>query len=162
MDNINYRRSIKEDIPYINNLFIEMIKTVNNRIINEGIEPYSDLENGYEDNYLEQFYVNDDKVIFVAEYDNTIIGFISLCKEDDYIYMDDYSISESYRGKGIGSKLFDMAVIFAKEQGINVIKSHVESANKKSIEYYKNKGFKIIEEQGHRLLIKKNWSDLNE
>lgn len=37
MENIVFRRSVKEDIPYINSLFIEMIKTVNARMRKEGI-----------------------------------------------------------------------------------------------------------------------------
>ena len=49
MSNITYRKSIKQDIPAINNLFIEMIKIVNSRMIKEGIEPYLDYEKGYEE-----------------------------------------------------------------------------------------------------------------
>jgi ribosomal protein S18 acetylase RimI-like enzyme len=155
MDNIIYRKSVKEDIPFINNLFIEMIKTVNKRMEIAGIDPYKELEKGYEEGYLEQFYLDDTKVIFVAEHNNIVVGFISLCKEDGYIYIDDYSVSETYRGKGIGSTLLDMSIDRIKKLGINLIKTHIESANKESREFYKNKGFKLLEEQGHRLLIEK-------
>ena len=50
MENTVFRRSVKEDIPCINSLFIEMVKTVNARMLKEGIEPYTDLENGFEEN----------------------------------------------------------------------------------------------------------------
>ena len=157
MENTIIRRSVKEDISYINELFIQMVKTVNKRMKNEGVEPYTDLEKGFEDNYLDTFYVSDDNVIFVAEDKGKVIGFISINnhKEYGYIYLDDYCVSEEYRGKGIGSKLMDMAFKYAGEQEIDQIITHVESANKESIEFYKNKGFKLVEEQGHRLLIRK-------
>ena len=160
MENFVYRKSIKEDIPLINDLFIEMIKTVNKRMELKGFDPYKDLENGYEEGYLDNFYDNDDKIIFVAEDNNIVIGFISvvLFKEEGYIYLDDYSVKEKYRGQGIGSELMNMAFEYAKEKGIKTIITHVESANSESINFYKNKGFKLVEEQGHRLLIKKEYS----
>lgn len=157
MGNINYRRSIKKDIPAINNLFIEMVNTVNNRMKKGGIEPYTDMTNGFESGYLDSFYINDNNLIFIAEDGDKVIGFISVnCyKEKGYIYLDDYSVSEKYRGKGIGSKLINMAFDFAKEQKISQVLTHVEIANKESIEFYKKRGFELVEKQGHRLLIEK-------
>lgn len=154
--NISYRKSIKEDIPYINNLFIEMVKTVNKRMEDNNITPYKELENGFIDNYLDKFYIDNNNVIFVALDNNDIIGFISLCKNEDNIYIDDYSVKEEYRGKGIGSKLMSLANTYALENNINELITHVETANKKSIEFYKNKGFKLVQKQDHRLLIKNN------
>ena len=153
--NITYRKSIKEDIPYINDLFIEMIKTVNKRMKSEGITPYGDLEKGFEDGYLDTFYDNPNRVIYVALDGNIIVGFISICVEEGYIYLDDYSVTYSYRGKGIGTKLLDLAVNYAKEKNIDDILTHVESSNKESIEFYKNRGFKLVEKQENRLLIKR-------
>ena len=157
MNNIKYRRSIKEDIPEINNLFIEMVETVNERMKNNGINPYEGFENGFEENYLDSFYVDDSKIIYVAVDDNKVIGFISIVnkKESNYIYLDDYCVNKEYRGKGIGSTLMNMSFDFAEEQGIDEIITHVESANKESIKFYENKGFKLVEKQGHRLLIRK-------
>ena len=158
MDNIIIRKSIKEDIPYINELFVQMVKTVNSRMKNAGVEPYIDLEQGFEKGYLDSFYINDDNVIFVAEDNSKVIGFISINKysEEDYIYLDDYCVDEKYRGQGIGSKLINAAFEFAKSNKINQVLTHVENANKESIKFYKNKGFKLVEEQGHRLLIRKD------
>ena len=157
MENTLFRRSVKEDIPYINSLFIQMVKTVNARMLNEGIEPYTDLENGFEENYLDRFYVDDNNLIFVAESNGDVIGFLSINnhRENGYIYLDDFCVSEECRGQGIGCALIQMAFAFAEEQQINQILTHVESANKESIEFYKNRGFQLIEAQGHRLLIRK-------
>ena len=126
-------------------------------MLKEGIAPYTDLENGFEENYLDRFYVDDDNLIFVAESNSEIIGFISInsYRENGYIYLDDFCVSEACRGKGIGSELIRMAFAFAEKQQIHQILTHVESANKESIAFYKNRGFELFEAQGHRLLIRK-------
>ena len=157
MDNIVFRKSIKEDMPTINALFIKMVEEINRKMVNEGVEPYTNLENGFEEDYLDSFYENEDNIIFVAEHNNKVVGFLSVnnYKEDGYIYLDDYYIREEYRGKGIGSELMNMAISYAKEDHVDRIMTHVESANKSSIDFYKNRGFQTEEVQGHRLFIKK-------
>ena len=148
MEKIVIRKSIKEDIPYIKELFIQMVKTVNSRMEREGIEPYTDLEKGFEKGYLDSFYIDDNNVIFVAEDSGKVIGFISINNHNEhgYIYLDDYCVSEEYRGRGIGTKLMAIAFEFAKNKQIDKILIHVYNANKESIELYKNKGFKLLEE----------------
>lgn len=157
MSNIIYRKSIKNDIPAINSLFIEMVKTVNARMERGGVNPYTGLEQGFEPGYLDDFYINDDRIIFVAEDDGKVIGFLSIVnnKEQQTIYLDDYCVNNAYRGRGIGSKLMNMSFEFAKKLGYDQVITHVESANSESIEFYKKKGFKLIQKQGHRLLIGK-------
>lgn len=164
MGSITYRKSIKEDIPAINNLFIEMVKTVNARMERGGVNPYTDFEQGFEPGYIDNFYVNDDRLIFVAEDEGKVIGFLSVInkKELQTIYLDDYCVNDSYRGKGIGSKLMNMSFEFAKQQGYDQVITHVESANTESIEFYWKKGFKLVQEQGHRLLIRRVENHLSE
>lgn len=152
---IIYRDATKEDIIAINNLFIELVKTVNKRMEKENIEPYKKLENGLNNNAWNEFFKNDDKKIIVAEDNNKVIGFLSVINHKDYVYLDDYCVNNDYRGKGIGSKLMSMADEYARKKNINKINTHVESANHESIDFYMNKGFKIQEKQGHRLLITK-------
>lgn len=106
---IIYRRAKKEDNNSINNLFIEMIKTVNQRMINDGIEPNLNLENGYEEGYLDTFHIDDNRVIFVALDQDKVIGFLSVVKNGNYLYLDDYCVTANYQGLGIGSNLIKMA-----------------------------------------------------
>lgn len=155
MENAVFRRSVKEDIPSINRLFIQMVKTVNARMRKAGVAPYDDLENGLEDHYWDGFYVDDHNLIFVAERDGNVIGFLSVNdhRESGYLYLDDFCVSKAFRGRGVGPELIHMAFAFAEKQQIDQILAHVESANKESIAFYKNKGFHLVETQGHRLLI---------
>ena len=164
MSNITYRKSIREDIPSINDLFIEMVKTVNARMERGGVNPYTDFEQGFEPGYLDNFYINDDRLIYVAEDEGKVIGFLSVINKKNLqtIYLDDYCVNDSYRGQGIGSQLMNMSFEFAKNQGYDQVITHVESANTESIEFYLKKGFKIVQEQGHRLLIRRVDNHLSE
>ena len=107
--NIQYRKAEKQDSDAINELFIEMIKTINERMVNEGVEPYASLESGYEEGYLDTFFVNDNRVIFVACNENKVIGYLSVVKYENYLYLDDYCVSKQYRGLGIGSNLIQIS-----------------------------------------------------
>lgn len=154
---IKYRIANKNDSQEINNLFIEMIKTVNARMEKEGIEPYTDLLKGYEDGYLDEFYINEDKIVFVAEDNDKVVGFLSVCmyKKKNYIYLDDYCVNSNYRGYGIGTKLMNMSIDYANKFNIKNIRTHVESANHESIIFYENKGFRVVEKEKSRILINK-------
>ena len=157
ISNITFRKSIKKDIPTINSLFIEMVKTVNSRMERSGINPYTNYDQGFEPGYLDKFYINGDRIIYVAEDEGKVIGFLSVINKKDLqtIYLDDYCVNDSYRGKGIGSRLLNMSFDFAKQQGYDQVITHVESANAESIEFYRKKGFKLVQKQGHRLLIRR-------
>ena len=154
--NITYRKAIVSDKDSINNLFIEMVKTVNDRMIREGIEPHKELENGYSDE-LDKYFIDDNNLIFVACDEDKIIGFISMnvFKDLDYIYIDDYSVSNRYRGLGIGSKLMEMVFKYADDNNISTIKGHVESANHESMDFYKKRGFVVEKQEDNRLLIRR-------
>lgn len=156
--NIKYRKSIKKDISEINNLFIELVNTVNERMIRNGIKPYTGMENGFENGYLNNFYINDSKVIYVATDDEKVVGFISIInyENDGYIYIDDYCVNDNYRGLGIGTKLMDLAFQYARSKKIDEVRTHVVTTNYESIQFYKNYGFNRVEEDGIRLLIKKD------
>ena len=151
MSNITYRKSIKEDIPSINNLFIEMIKTVNSRMEREGENTNNNYETGFEDGYLDRFYIDDDRLIYVALDDDKVIGFISIINKKEYgnIYLDDYCVNEDYRGQGVGSKLMEMAFDFAKRNEYDQVITHVQGVNKESVEFYFKKGFKLVEIQNN-------------
>ena len=112
--------SLTEGNIDINELFIEMIKTINRRMIEDGVEPYTELENGYEDGYLDTFYVDDNRVIFVADNGEKVIGYLSTVIHDNYLYLDDYCVSEKFRGYGIGSNLIKLSEEFAKEKNLSV------------------------------------------
>lgn len=62
----------------------------------DGVELYTEPEKGFEDGYLDKFYVDDENVIFAAEINGRVIGFLSInsYREECYLCLDDYCVSE--------------------------------------------------------------------
>lgn len=82
---------------------------------------------------------------FVAEVDSKIVGFATFF--DAYyswtgraIYLDDLYVLETYRGHGIGTKLFNTIIGKAKEEKCYKVKWQVSNWNTKAIEFYKKMG----------------------
>lgn len=79
---------------------------------------------------------------FVAELDETIVGFALYyvrystwkgCR----LYLEDFIVTDSHRGKGIGKKLFDMIVLEAHEKGFNGMTWQVLDWNEPALNFYK-------------------------
>ena len=56
------------------------------------------------------------------------------------LYMDDLYVKQEYRAKGIGSKLINTVIDFAKKENCNRIRWQVSSWNKNAIEFYRKLG----------------------
>ena len=97
--------------------------------------------------YLNRF-INSGKV-FIAIEDGEIVG-ILLCMLkswkkytilDRILYIDAIFVKKEFRGKGIGAKLIERAIKYAKERGAKAIILDVHSKNYRAVEFYKKIGF---------------------
>ena len=88
--------------------------------------------------------------IFVAEYNNLIVGLLTLFiekndieeKEGSYLYISDIVVSGLYRRQGIAQKLMMHAERFAKEHGLKEIRLGVLANNMSALNLYQKKGYK--------------------
>ncbi len=78
----------------------------------------------------------EDEYILVAFEENTVIGFISVWKEDNFIHH--LYIDEKHQNNGIGSKLLEAVI---EKLGLP-IRLKCLSNNVNAIEFYRKKGFK--------------------
>ena len=81
---------------------------------------------------------------FVAEHENTIIGFAIYYTsystwKGPCIYLEDLFVLEDYRKTGVGSQLFDRVVGVAKERGVARMDWQVLDWNESAIQFYKKK-----------------------
>lgn len=76
---------------------------------------------------------------FVYEDEEGIKGFISIINNE---FIGALFVDIDFQGKGVGKKLINYAIDKYKKLKLAVYKE-----NKKSVEFYINRGFKIIEEQ---------------
>ena len=159
---VNIRFARKEDSDRINELFIQMNNYVNKQNRRNGI-PYdtSKIIEGYKEGYLDTFYNNDSRFIFVAEMNGEVIGYLSCVvfnseNEESYLYLGDFSVDERYRGNAVGIKLMEEANSYASENGIDSLRLCIDSRNEISVRSYNNLGFKeLTRDTNYRLIMGK-------
>ena len=77
-------------------------------------------------------------------------------RDEDYIYLDDLSVTEKCRNKGIGAKLIHTAEKYAEEIGITKIVFHVEKANGEAYRLYSRLGYSEDADEGSRIRMSKS------
>lgn len=143
------RKAVKEDEDRIKELFIEMLQTIDS----------SQNVNGYEDGYLDKFFYDRDDWICVAEVNGSVVAYLSIevhHEQEEYIYLDDLSVSKEYRNNGIGTNLIKAAEKYAKEKDIHTILFHVEKSNISAFRLYERLEYSIMNDEGTRFRMKKN------
>ena len=144
------RRAEKRDIPRLNELFIEMLCSIH----------HTDNHTGYADGALDYYFTTDNDIIYAAEKDGDIIGFLAIEGHHDhgmsYAYIDDFSVTAEYRSKGIGARLLDCAEAFARAHRFPAVYLNAETFNRRALSFYEKHGYSIIEVRGNRALLKKS------
>ncbi len=144
-----FGKADKKDSHKINELFIEMLQTIYN----------TNQVNGYSYGDLDRFFDGRDEWISIAMDDDKIIAFLSIevhHEDEEYIYLDDLSVTKQYRNNGIGTNLICNAEAYAKEINVHTILFHVEKSNVAAFRLYERLGYEIYEDQGSRYLMIKN------
>ncbi len=145
---IEYGKAERADSGRISELFAEMLRTIHG----------SHDAKGYPDGYPDRFFAGQEDRISVARANGRIIAFLSIevhREEEDYLYLDDFSVTEEYRNRGIGTKLLESAESCAKEMGVNTLCLHVEKTNAAALRLYRRLGYEVYREQESRYLMLK-------
>ncbi|MBR4461471.1 MAG: GNAT family N-acetyltransferase [Erysipelotrichaceae bacterium] len=143
------RTAILSDEKRIYELYREMLRAVHPAEKTEGFVKID----------LERFRNDSENRIYVAEEDDEIVAFLSVevhHEQNDYIYLDDFSVTEAYRNKGIGTQLIRCAEAYAIEICIPAVLLHVEKTNESAISFYERLGYAIYRDDGNRFLMKKD------
>ena len=142
------RKANSADTIRIEELFLEMLKAIYHT---------DDIE-GYEPGYLDKFFLDKEDWIFVAEYENDVVAYLSIevHRDGNFIYLDDLSVTEGCRNKGIGTKLIHAAEKYAEEIGITKIVFHVEKANENAYRLYSRLGYSQDTVEGSRIRMNKS------
>ena len=142
------RKAETDDTIRIEELFIEMLQAIY----------HTDDVEGYEAGYLDKFFSDKEDWICVAEYENDVVAFLSIevYRDEDYIYLDDLSVTEGCRNQGIGTELIHTAEKYAGEIGITKIVFHVEKANEDAYRLYSRLGYSEDSDEGSRIRMNKS------
>jgi len=103
------------------------------------------MTNSVQQMQIEKEYING----FVALSEtNKIIGFVTFffayyTWKGKSMYMDDLYVKSNFRGKGIGFKLINSVIDYAKSEKCNKLRWQVSEWNKPAIKFYQNLGATI-------------------
>lgn len=143
------RKAEIKDINEINKLLFQVHKVHSDTrpdLFKEGCKKYNDNE-------LLEIINDNDKPIFVFEENGKILGY-AFCILIDYtsinslgdyrsIYIDDLCVDKDARNLGIGKKLYNFVLNYAKSIGCYNVTLNVWAENKMAIEFYKKMGMKV-------------------
>ncbi len=83
---------------------------------------------------------------YMIHYNNQFVGYISIKKQEETLFLSKIYISKEFRGKKIGNSAMKFIEEKALETNCKTISLAVNKFNLNSIEAYKAMGFKIVKE----------------
>ena len=157
---ISIRKAESRDIPKLSELLSEVLELhakIRPDIFISGSTKYTASE-------LADILANDQTPVFVAVDENdTVRGYVfcqikrqpfsTNMKDFKTLFIDDLCIDESCRGAHIGTKLFDFALGYAKEEGCYDLTLNVWEGNDGARAFYEKMGM-FVKETQMEILIK--------
>lgn len=143
------RRATEKDTEAIDRLLFAVQKVHSDArpdLFRAGSKKYTDAQ-------LTKIINNDETPVFVYENDGNVRGyaFCVFVKNDDSgsfnpiktLYIDDLCVDASERGNGIGKKLYEYVLNFAKNSGCYNLTLNVWADNVKAVGFYKALGLNV-------------------
>lgn len=115
----------------------------------EGIKEilYDNYDSNISKSDLEKYYISDCKKIYIALYENMVVGCTFLEIKNDYIrynrygYISYVATANNYRKLGIGRKMINSVLCRAKEMGCNTVELTSADTRTTAHQFYKALGF---------------------
>lgn len=128
---IQFRKALPKDMPGIHALVRELAE------YEKGLDYVTTTPESYTDDFSKGWFD-----AFIAEENDKIIGialYTSMFStwRGRMLYLEDFVVRESYRGHGVGKKLFEMFLDEARRQKAKLVKWQVLDWNEPGINFYK-------------------------
>jgi GNAT superfamily N-acetyltransferase len=132
-ETINIRAGLVSDLPEVLKLIKELA---------EYEKAPDEVENTLEEMMRDGFGTNPIYHLFVAEHTNKLVGTaIYYYKYSTWkgrcLFLEDIIVTQAYRGKGIGSKLFESVIEVAQKKQVRRLEWQVLHWNEPAINFYK-------------------------
>lgn len=149
MNDLNIRRAEDDDIPGISALLYQVHK------VHSDVRPDIFIPGGikYTESELKEIILDENRPIFVAEADKTVIGYafcILVCHKNDTsltdietLYIDDLCVDENSRGMHTGTRLYEYVVDYARKIGCYNLTLNVWADNKGALKFYEKIGLRV-------------------
>ncbi len=139
---MNIRLAAERDILALGELLLQVAE------VHHALRPdlFSAGAQKYNAEQLSAMLHDPERPVFVAETDHKVVGHL-FCTLREYggegvfvpyrtLYIDDFCIDEAYRGRGVGTQLYQYAQHFAKENGCYNLTLNVWTANQGAVDFY--------------------------
>lgn len=145
---IKVRRATERDLERINALLyqVAMVHHIGRPDL------FKAGEKKYTDEQLIEILHDEDRPIFAAVDENDVMQGYAFCvmqksgggvlTDIKTLYIDDICVDEAQRGKHIGTKVYEAAIEYAKEQGCHNVTLNVWECNPTAMAFYKSLGMK--------------------
>ncbi len=140
------RRAAPGDRARIDELFREMLRSIR----------HTPEAEGYEEGYLDKFFRDGEDWVCLAQDGERTVAYLSVevyRAPEPYIYLDDLSVTETDRNRGVGTALIREAEAYGRRIGIPRIIFHVEKSNADAFRLYERLGYRIHRDDGTRWLM---------
>ncbi|PIN83298.1 MAG: GNAT family N-acetyltransferase [Nitrosopumilales archaeon CG11_big_fil_rev_8_21_14_0_20_33_24] len=130
-------KATEKDMPSILELLYELDRPT----------PIDDKEIKAFQNKIKDYFSDSQKIILLAKQDSKSIGLVSvillrrLNREKLEMYIPELIVTKELRNSGIGKKLIQHCITFAKKKGCYRIRLESGNQRKESHQFYKNLGF---------------------
>lgn len=144
------RNAEKKDIPQLDELLFQVNKVHSDGrpdIFKPGAKKYSDDE-------LEKIISNSSTPVFVADDgEGNVLGYAFCIFEQAHsgamqdiktLYIDDLCVDKNYRGKKIGTTLYEYVLEFAKKSGCYNVTLNVWALNENARKFYEKCGLSVL------------------
>lgn len=91
--------------------------------------------------------INSGYEYFLFSYDYTFAGFAGIHEEDNKLFLSKLYVHEDFRGKGIGSYMFQKFIEICKLRNLKTIWLTCNRNNTESLAVYEHLGFKKVREE---------------
>lgn len=146
---LRIRRAAGKDIPILDELLLQ-VENVHNAI---RPDLFAANAKKYDEEQLKRIITDDNRPIFVAETDGTVSGYafcIYVDQKDSNVltpiktlYVDDLCVNKAFRGKGIGKKLYEYVIEFARNNGFYNVTLNVWADNVSAVSFYQKLGMNV-------------------
>ncbi len=139
------RKALKEELPVIRQLALDIWPATYSSILSQNQLDYM-LELFYSNSALEEDFNKPGYSFFLLELDGKYAGYAGLeLKDQQTAHLHKIYLSPDCQGKGLGKKLIQFIIDFAKNAGAHILTLHVNRHNK-ALQFYQAIGFEIIKE----------------
>ncbi|MBC8230050.1 GNAT family N-acetyltransferase [bacterium] len=143
---ITIRKATMKDMPSVLKLWTKLMEF--HRTLSKHFEPADDAEKVWE-SYVRKQLDESNSLLIVAEVSSNIVGFslasiqanIPVFKIDKYGVIYDLFVEETFRGRGIGRKIFDFAREWFEQNGVEHLQVSVAHHNPVAQKFWHAMGF---------------------